>query len=412
MFLDDADLDVRIRRLRKGNFTVKFVDAEGTAPPAGTKIAYRMTRLGFDLGTVLYWSIFKRPEIDIDRRNYLEKINGYFNTVVIPIFWHRMEPEQGKPDADTPLQIWQWCHDHRKATLGHAIFYGWDGPDDIDPADASKDLNFIQPWVRGLGKQGLEKAMKARLQRVLSLFDGKISDFVLSNELLNPKDYYLRVLGFENGAPYFKWAKATAPNATFYVNENGGILTGDKAEKYAEMMCVLIEAGAEVGAIGIQGHFFGDTVPQNEELWSRLDMLSEFGLPIKMTEFGVRTKDEEQYAEDMQRFYRLCFGHPSVTGIIRWGIWEPEMWPHVGVPIPEAPLWRKDWSNTPAGEAYVKLVTNEWNTLGIGELDQEGGLRFHGFFGTYQLTMMDGREYVIEFTPSVTNVTLRIDCVR
>jgi len=69
--------------------------------------------------------------------------------------------------------------------------------------------------------------MKGRLRRILSLFDGKTSDFVLDNELLNPKDYYMRVLGFENSAPHFRWAKATAPHATFCVNENGGILTSD-----------------------------------------------------------------------------------------------------------------------------------------------------------------------------------------
>jgi len=86
MFLDDEDLNARIENLRKGNFSARFVDARGKASPTGTKTAYRMTRIGFDLGNVLYWSIFQRAKRDVDRKNYLKKIDSYFNTVVIPIF--------------------------------------------------------------------------------------------------------------------------------------------------------------------------------------------------------------------------------------------------------------------------------------------------------------------------------------
>ena len=74
----------------------------------------------------------------------------------------------------------------------------------------------------------------------------------------------------------------------------------------------------------------------------------------------------------------------------------------------EACLWREDWSITPAGEAYVKLVTDEWNIRGVEELDPEGRLRFSGFFGTYRLSTVDGREYTVEFKPAVRNVTLTV----
>lgn len=407
--LDNADLNARIEKLRRGNFTIKFTDVKGRIL-VGRKITYGMMRVGFDLGTVLYWSIFKQPATDIDRKKYLEKINAHFNTVTVPISWHYMEPEQGKFEDGTPMQIWQWCYDHGKATFGHAIFYGWDGLDDIDPADIKKPM--IRPWVKALRKKELEEAMKARLRHVLTLFDTKISDFTLSNEMINKdpfssavkSDYFTKILGFENGTPYFEWAKANAPNATFYLNENS-ILAGNNTQNYIGLIHSLIQAGAEVGGIGIQGHFFGETVPKNEELWTKLEMLSKFGLPIKITEFGVRTRDEEHYAQDMQRFYRTCFAHPSVTGILRWGSWEPEMWPHVEAPYPEACLWRKNWSITPAGEAYVKLVDNEWNTQGIGELDLEGQLHFHGFFGTYRMKV-DRREYAVELTSKRRKATV------
>jgi len=152
---DNVALNTRIEKIRKGNFMVKFIDIKGK-PPGNKKITYSMTRLNFNLGTVLYWSIFKRPPTDIDRKNYLEKINAYFNTVLILINWQCMEPGQGEfEDDNTPMQIWQWCHDHGKATFGHAIFYGYNGLDDIDPADTEKPM--IRPWVKALGKRKLEK---------------------------------------------------------------------------------------------------------------------------------------------------------------------------------------------------------------------------------------------------------------
>jgi len=368
------------------------------------EVGYSLTRLGFNLGTVLYWFIFKRSLTDVGRKNYLEKINTYFNTVNIPIFWHYMEPEQGKLEDDTPMQIWQWCHDHEKMTFGHAIFFGYDGLDDIDPADTEKPM--IRPWVKALGRKKLEEAMKARLQHVLSLFDGKVSDFVLNNEMMMG-DYYTKILGFESGAPYFKWARAIAPDARFWVNENS-ILAGNGTQIYIALINSLIESDAKIDGIGIQAHFFGETIPENEEIWAKLEMLSQFGLPIKITEFGVRIRDEQHYAQDMQRFYCVCFAHPSVTGIIRWGIWEPEMWPHIGVAYPEACLWRKDWSITPAGETYIDLVSNEWNTQGMGKLDLEGQLHFCGFSGVYRLEI-DGREYTVELIPGTREVTIIVD---
>jgi len=169
--LDNADINACIEKFRKGNFTIKFTGVKGKAL-AGRKITYGIMRLGFDIGTVLYWSIFKRPATDVDRKNYLEKINAHFNTVIIPIFWHCVEPEQGKFEDDTPMQIWQWCYDHGKATFGHAIFYGWDGLDDIDPTDTKKPM--IRPWVKALRKKELEEAMKARLRHILAFSDDKL----------------------------------------------------------------------------------------------------------------------------------------------------------------------------------------------------------------------------------------------
>jgi GH35 family endo-1,4-beta-xylanase len=404
MFLDDDDIDSKIENIRKGTFTIKLVD-DKYRKQSNIKIEYKITRLDFDLGTVLYWSFFKKHKTNIDCKRYLKKIDTYFNTVIIPIFWHRIESEKGNFNSNIPEQIWQWCYNHGKATIGHSIFYGYDGPDDVDPADWNKGFNPIQSWIRNFKKNELKKEMKMHLRKILKVFHEKIYDYTLSNEMI-PRDYYTNALGLKTGAIYFKWAKHIAPKVNFYVNENS-ILSGKNTIKYIEMINNLIQSGAEIGTIGIQGHFFEDRVPNNSQLWMNLEQFTKFNLPIKITEFGVRAKDEEQYALDMKRFYRVCFAHPFVNGIVRWGIWEPEMWPRDGIAQPEACLWEKDWSTTFAGEEYIKLVKDEWNTIGTKETDSEGQIQFRGFFGTYQLTIDDDLKYTIKLTPDKKKVIVK-----
>ena len=65
MLLDDDDIDSRIENIRKGTFTTKLVDNK-YRKQSNIKIEYKMTRLGFDLGTVLYWSFFEKHKTNSD----------------------------------------------------------------------------------------------------------------------------------------------------------------------------------------------------------------------------------------------------------------------------------------------------------------------------------------------------------
>ncbi len=395
------NIEAMIEENRKGNFIVHL---KGVAP--GTSVSYKMRRLGFDLGTVLYRSWFMLAEANSDRQHYLETIDRYFNHILIPFFWHILEPRQAQYNDQPYLAIYQWAEAHSKTTLGHSIFYGADEPDDADPADGH--LNFIQPWLRQLQPAQLEAAMKRHLARVLDRFGNKISEYVLVNEVLGktdlvPGNYYNEVLGYSSVEPYFRWAEEVAPNAKFYLNENS-IMFGRKTDGYVHIIRSVLDAGLELGGIGIQGHMMTDTIPTEEMMWSQLEALATFDLPIRITEFGVQTADQEHYAQDMYRFYRLCFAHPAVVGITRWGFWEPEMWNRTW-PVQEAPLWTTEWSPTPAASVYEELIDKEWTTAGHSEVDAQGQLQFRGFFGTYQLDVA-GASHRIELTRSRQDITV------
>lgn len=373
--IDETFIERQIEKSRKEDFNVSLQDPVGK-PLQNAKVSYTLRRLDFQLGTVI-WT----PFIEDSQANEAIK---HFNAVTVPIYWHAMERERGHIDQTTSVKLWQWAHARGLFARAHCIFYPWVTPEYV----------LVPPWTLKLNKDELEEAMKARLQQILRLFDGKISEYDLSNELLT-QDYCSKLLGVKDKSYYFKWAKAIDPDAVFYLNECECI-DAATVRKYVTLIRAIIEAGGKVEGLGVQGHFFNGRVPANEILWEMLDALSVFKLPIKITEFGVwRTKDEEQYAQDMLRFYRLCFAHPAVTGIYRWGVWEPQMWIPPGQDYPEPPLWRKDWTTTPAGQAYIKLATEEWVTKGASITDREGRLRFRGLRGTYELESNE-HKYTVE----------------
>ena len=53
-------------------------------------------------------------------------------------------------------------------------------------------------------------------------------------------------------------------------------------------------------------------------------------------------EEEKAKAEALRQYYRICFAHPAVTGIMMWGFWEGANW------IPQSSLYRRDWTPTPA----------------------------------------------------------------
>ena len=92
-------------------------------------------------------------------------------------------------------------------------------------------------------------------------------------------------------------------------------------------------------------------------------------------------EEEEQKARELVDYYRICFAHPAVEGILMWGFWEGNNW------IPVSSLYRRDWSPTPAAGAYQNLIYKEWWTNLSGTAGADGTLTVPAFFGKYRITV-------------------------
>jgi len=138
-------------------------------------------------------------------------------------------------------------------------------------------------------------------------------------------------------------------------------------------------------------------------LQESLDALAQFGLPIRVTEFnmpGQRSKfykdksikisqeEELQKAKDIVDYYRICFAHPAVEGILMWGFWEGANW------IKVSSLYHRDWSPTPSLKAYQELIFKEWNTSTSVILDENGVAEIRAFYGEYKISDTQNELYV------------------
>ena len=148
-----------------------------------------------------------------------------------------------------------------------------------------------------------------------------------------------------------------------------------------------------------QGHLHAESFDP-AALQNALDELAKIGLPLRVTEFnmpGQRSRfyqkrdvkltpaEEQARAKALTDYYRICFAHPAVEGILMWGFWEGANW------IPQSSLYRRDWTPTLAATAYRDLIFNEWWTRWEGKADAQGRCRVPAFYGKHRVTV-NGQE--------------------
>jgi len=188
----------------------------------------------------------------------------------------------------------------------------------------------------------------------------------------------------------FKEAHRLDPRPDFYLNENTILTNGGDTEsqqdEFERMLRFLIDGGAPVEGIGMQGHF-GEAVTPPERLWQILDRFAKFGLPIQITEFDLAVGDPAAQADYTRDFLTAMFAHEAVTGVTIWGFWEGWMW------MPQGALIDRNWNLRPNGRVWLDLVERQWRTDVRTRTERDGHVRVRGFTGRYEVvaTTPDGR---------------------
>ncbi|WP_322921707.1 endo-1,4-beta-xylanase [Nocardioides renjunii] len=394
-------------RVLRADVTVRRSD--GT-PLAGTDVvveqqrhAFAFGNIGFDFvglangETTAAGNVFGGAEPDAAAR-LVDLWLDVFNTATLPFYWQGFEPVRGEPQTERLLATARWLQERGVATKGHPLVWHTLAP----------------TWLDELPDAEVEEAVRARVRREVSAFEGLVPTWDVINEVVimpvfdneettNAVTRLCRSRGrLATIRLAFDEARRADQRATLVLNDF------DMSTAYECLIEGVLEAGIAIDAIGLQSHMHQGYWGEDRTL-AVLDRFARYGLPLHLSETTLVSGDtmpahiedlndfqpehwpstaegEERQAHEIVRHYRTLLSHPSVAAVTYWGITDAGAW--LGAP---SGLVRADGTLKPAYDALRRLVKEEWWLAPTyARTDERGSVVLHGWAGTYSVTTPDG----------------------
>ena len=359
--------DERIRAIRMAPFSVRVLDADGT-PVRGARVHVQMKRHRFQFGAaVTAWQIADQtdPANAIYRQRVAELFNaGSFANI---LKWPPWEGDWGDHfDRAVAMRALSWMKEQGLSFRAHVLIWpSWRNlPSSLRRYQDNPDAD------------ALRRLSLAHIDDITQATRGFVSEWDVVNEPYDNHDL-MDICGRDIMVEWFKRARQNLPDAGLALNDYGilaALTPGPHQDHYEETIRYLLEQGAPLTVLGMQGHF-GGAVPSPERMLATLDRYAKFGLPIRITEFTVGTDDEQLHADFMRDAMTVVFSHPSVVGFQFWGLGQ---------------LFGDDMTPRPSYAVYRELVFGRWWTDEEGTTDENGAFSSSGFMGSYEVSAVAG----------------------
>ncbi len=369
---DDAEWRTQARQMiethRMGDWVLELRNSQGQSL-SGATVTIELQTHAYPFG-----SFFSRLIVEDgpEAEQYARWFKDNFNAATNPVYWadwgwaNPVRQQNYRDMAD-------WLQTEGIPTRGHVLIYpGW---------------NFAPQELRDLAND--PEAFQARiiqhLEEIVPIMKAYgVREYDVTNELRHLSDF-TDIVGMVGVVAWFRKVRELDPDAVLYINENtilsaAGLKTSAQ-DHYFQTIHDLLAHGAPLDGIGMQGHFDG-AVTDPERLWEILDRFATFGLPIRITEYDLSTRDFEGQARYDSDFYTTIFAHPATAGLTRWGYYEPEMWRPLGAIIDSEGVYK------PNGIAQRQLLFEDWSSRETLTSDKNGQVRFHAFYGNYKVSVL------------------------
>jgi len=374
----------RINKIRKGDFTIRLRDINNLPiPNAEINIEQLQHSFQFGSAVALWRLVSQQSENKIYQNKFLELFNagGPENSLK----WQPWIGDWGSNHFGkiVALRGLRWLKQKNIPTRGHVMV--WPGWDNL-PALVSKQRNNPDP-IPNIILKHIEDISKPTLKYVY--------EWDVLNEPYSNHDL-MDIFGKKIMIDWFNEARKHNPDSLLYLNDygiltEGGMNTAHQND-YEETCLFLLKNKAPLTGLGFQGHFT-PPLTSPKTILRILDRYSKLGLPIKITEFDVDTKDESLQADFTRDFLYAAFSHPSVRGIQFWGFWGKQHWK------PNAALYTSNWREKPNGKILKNLTKEKWWTKEKGISNQTGLFTRRAFYGDYQIdTSFNGKKFESKFT--------------
>ncbi|MCL2405045.1 MAG: endo-1,4-beta-xylanase [Defluviitaleaceae bacterium] len=379
---------------RKGTATIRVTDS--AKPVTVQQVKHRFLFGCSEFSTLPYASNQMGEAERVTAQKRYSHMAELFNSVTLPFYWGRYEPEQGKPDYERMIKAARWLRGQGLTLKGHPLCWH----------------TVCAPWLLDMTNDEIYDTQLARIKRDVAAFDGIIDMWDVINEavimpLFNKYDNGITRICKERGRislirDLFKEAIAANPKATFLINDF------ETSEAYDILIEGLLEAGVPISVIGIQSHMHQGCWSQ-EKTQEILERFSRFNLPLHFTEVTLVSghimpkqivdlndykidswpstpEGEARQATEAAAFYETLFAHPLVEAITWWsfhdGLW-------LGAP---SGLITSDSEPKPAYHALHQRIKGDWWTSKqVVMADANGEITVTGFLGDY-VALCDGHE--------------------
>ena len=355
----------RIDRIRKGPLRV-IVKSKAGQPVSGVKVNAKLVKHTFAFGTCVPSAILISDGNDEFKRIIPELFN--IATLENDLKWVPLSGDWG-PDftLDRAKQGVKWLRNKGLMVRGHTLVWpGW------------RYLpKFLHQYKNDPTRLRIE--VQNHLRDLAAAMGGSLEHWDVVNEPINNHDI-LDILGPGVMVDWFKEVRAVEPSSKLFINDyailSGGGGTTSHRDNYETIIKMLVDKGAPLDGIGMQSHFDG-LLTGPDDMLAILDRYARYGVPIWATEYDVKIDDEEVSGKFTRDFYTTLFSHPSVEGIVMWGFWDGLHQDN------NTPMYRRDWSLKPSGEAIRELLLKTWCTDASGTTDTQGAFTARGFLGEY-----------------------------
>ncbi len=398
-----------IEKNRKGNCILKFKDQNGNSINS-TNIKIRQKNHDFKYGANIFMlDEFENPDYNKEYRRFFKE---YFNLATVPFYWDALEPEEGKPRfAKDSKKIYrrpapdlcvEYCEENDIIPKLHCLFYD----------------KFTPDWMHKLSLEEAEKKFEKRVREIAERYKGKMYEFEVTNELLCVWDEKTKMFFKDDIIEWaFSIARKYLPNETLVINETFPVnnMVREKTRfPYYLMIKNALQNGASIDKIGIQNHLFTGTGAHTTEQYdgdikwgvcmnkpldylNGLDVLSNFGLPIEITEitvptFGDTEEHEELQADMLELWFSTFFSHKAVESVVYWNT--VDGFAYTGNPNwiennCRGGLWHNDLTPKKSAERLYYLFNEKWRTNLEIDAAPNGEISFRGFYGEYEVEIND-----------------------
>lgn len=373
-------------------------------PLANTQVEVRLTNHEFLFGCGAFDALpatagsdpgdiaFYQDTVSPNKAFYQDRLDKWlkvFNYGTIPFYWGGFEPVEGHVMTESRMNAAKYLNAHGAKVKGHPLCWH----------------TVCADWLMQYDNKTILKKQIDRIHRDVTAFRGVVDMWDVINEVVIMPEYdrydnaitrICKEYGQVNLVKMvFDAAKECNPDAVLLINDF------NLSESYRDLIARCLDAGAPIGAIGLQTHQH-QGYRGREWFEEVLERFSCFGLPLHFTEntlvsgnimpahivdlndYQVESwpstpEGEERQKKEWQEMYRMLFAHPLVEAITGWDFADGA-WLHA-----PSGLIREDNTTKPAYHELDRLIHEEWATALTCTTDANGILDLTGFRGEYSL---------------------------